>query len=223
MIVLVISPITIARSSNYADAQIQSCEQKPRLEIKCPCGASFVTYEWLNDSVLTRANKFIEKHPCAHKNDKEMGTYYPIVEHRIIGLTGTTTVFIDINDTGIEKLIGKMVHRTKPCMANRGDKSYVSEPRKLLAVTDEYLILSSDILTEEKFKIERNEWDDGNWEEWRKPKRLSATEMIGTETFLTISYGKSQYHCVACGGFLRLTPIGHYCLSCKTEWDIKEK
>lgn len=158
--------------------------------------------------------------------------YYP----RIPTMRGTTTELIvnrsengdtigyeSLRNDGIKKLIGKMVRRTKPCMANNYDRSYMSEPRKLLAVTDRYLILSSDILAEKKFEIERNEWDDGNWEEWRKPKRLSATEMIGTETFHTISYGKSQYHCVVCGGFLRLTPIDHYCLSCKTGWDVKEE
>ena len=41
-------------------------EQKPHLEIKCPCGASFVTYEWLEESLLQRIDKFLEIHPCSH-------------------------------------------------------------------------------------------------------------------------------------------------------------
>lgn len=220
MLVCMVYSVSIAEVSNHV--------QKPHLEIKCYCGANFVIYEWLDEILLARVDKFIEKHPCAHNNNKEVETYYP-VDYQVVGFTGTTivlgstTTYININDTGIKKLIGKIVHRIKPCVANNYDRSYMSEPRKLLNVTDEYLILSSDILAEGKFKIERNEWDDGNWEEWRKSERLSATEMIGSETFHIISYGKSQYHCVICGGFLRLTPTDHYCLSCKTGWDIKDE
>ena len=41
-------------------------EQKPNLELKCPCGASLVIDEFLDGSMLRRADKFIETHPCSH-------------------------------------------------------------------------------------------------------------------------------------------------------------
>lgn len=46
-------------------------EQKPHLEIKCPCGASFVTYEWINADIIKSAEKFLENHKCGHNNVKQ--------------------------------------------------------------------------------------------------------------------------------------------------------
>ena len=58
---MVAQSITIA---GYGD--IPNYEQKPHLEIRCPCGASFITYEWLEGAILRRADKFIQTHPCSH-------------------------------------------------------------------------------------------------------------------------------------------------------------
>lgn len=106
---------------------------------------------------------------------------------------------MSVRNTGIKKLIGKMVHRTKPCGI---DRSYIDEPRKLLAVTDEYLILSSDILARGQFEIVREIWDDGNWE--------AVT---------------SKYYCVRCGKKLSCSTgdFNYFCTSCKTEFNIKEE
>ena len=55
--------------SKYS-GDVTAYQQKPHLKIKCTCGASFVTYEWLTDLILKSADKFMEKHPCAHKEKK---------------------------------------------------------------------------------------------------------------------------------------------------------
>lgn len=181
--------------SSMAIADVPKYEQKPHLEIKCPCGASFVTYEWLNRSVLIRADKFIETHSCAHKDNKKRIGYYP-PEYLLIVATSTVfakgigdiTIKTRNRDTGIKKLIGKMVHRTKPC-GSVNDRSYITEPRKLLDVTDEYLILSSDILLKGKFEIDRNTWDDGNWKEWVNVNTCDLK--IGDKVRTTSEYNKN--------------------------------
>ena len=61
MIVFGISSMVIA---GYRD--VQKDEQKPHMELICPCGARFTTYEWLEGAILRRADKFMEMHPCSH-------------------------------------------------------------------------------------------------------------------------------------------------------------
>ena len=65
--ILAVMLVIMARSiaiAGYGD--VPSYEQKPHLEIKCTCGASFITYEWLKETLLQRVDKFLEIHPCSH-------------------------------------------------------------------------------------------------------------------------------------------------------------
>lgn len=136
---------------------------------------------------------------------------------------GDAIGYLRLKNTGIEKLIGKMIHRTKPCGI---DRSYIDEPRKLLGVTDEYLVLSSDILARGQFEIVREIWDDGNWEEWKeKPERLIIREMMGDEYKCFVTGSESKYNCARCGKKLARS-IGmnnYYCTVCKTGFNIKEE
>ena len=47
-------------------AQYVPQEKKPHLEIKCPCGANFALYEWVNNETPEMVSSFLEKHPCGH-------------------------------------------------------------------------------------------------------------------------------------------------------------
>ena len=69
--------------------------------------------------------------------------------------------------TQIRNLIGKKIYRTVPC---KGDKSYINDPRKLLEVKDNDLILSGWKEDEEPIKLSRSKWDDGNWIEFIETK-----------------------------------------------------
>ena len=94
MLILVVSTTGIAV---YGD--IPAYEQKPHLEIKCPCGARFVTYEWLEGAILRRADKFIETHPCSHNT--RLAT--PLLEKKqerllVRELIGTETVGFVLSD-----------------------------------------------------------------------------------------------------------------------------
>lgn len=56
-----------------------------------------------------------------------------------------------------------------------------------------------------------------------KSKRLTVNEMIGSETFHTVIYKETNYHCVRCGKSLWTNPVGWYCKQCKTGFNIKEE
>lgn len=145
-----------------------------------------------------------------------------------ITYVGTMT----ITDTGIKKLIGKMVHRTKPCVTNTSsfgsiDSRFMHEPKKLMAVTDKHLIFESTVFTGEQFEIGRDIWDDGNWEEWIvKHKRLTVIELVDNETFVAVwGESSSRYYCVKCGkklsGWMGLN--NYRCPACRAEFNIKEE
>ena len=146
--------------------------------------------------------------------------------------------------TMIKNLIGKKIHRTKPC---EGDKSYINDLRILLDVKDNDLILSGWNWSEDKetIKLSRSKWDDGNWKEYstdkfliygnvvvgtwkeeKKPERILVRELIGSEAVgLSPSRYISEYHCVECGEKIALV---YYCITiykcnkCKKYFDINK-
>ena len=160
------------------------------------------------EEILSRVDKFIETHSCAH-NTKYSKT--------IISL---------------KSLIGKKIYRTRAYGIDDYhviDKSYMDEPRRLIDITCKYIILESDITNpvEKSIKLDRDQWDDGYWEEWREAKRLLVRELVGNETAgLTLSDWTSSYHCVVCGGNLITVwnrNVTWYCSQCKKHFNIEKK
>ena len=131
----------------------------------------------------------------------------------------------------LERLIGKKIHRTRAHGINYYhvlDRSYIDEPRRLIDVTCKYIILEPDITdaTGRLLKLDRDQWDDGCWEEW-KNSRLSVRELIGTETAgFTLSAWTSSYRCVVCGEHLTTiynSETVRYCSKCKKYFNIEKR
>lgn len=142
-------------------------------------------------------------------------------------INATTTIFGEainsksLNDTGIKKLIGKMVHRTKPIKAEcRNDDSFMCDPLKLLTVSEESLTLISEY--NKLHELKRDIWDDGNWEEV-KPQRLTVREAGGEISYTLLKATSTKYSCVRCGRRLDYSfgDVNYYCTSCKTGFNIK--
>lgn len=122
--------------------------------------------------------------------------------------------------TEIEKLVGKMVHRITPLGT---DKSYIGSSRKLLDVTDKYLILTSEVSCNGLHELERATWDDGNWKE--VVKNLWTVIEITVSSSFPLTLGLADKYCVRCGGRLQyiLGNNNYYCGSCKTGFNVMEE
>lgn len=224
MLVFVISSM----ASGYGD--IPNYEQKPNLELKCPCGASLVIDEWLDDSMLRRADKFMETHPCAHDSKnvsmdrvtitptltptlKTIPVYFPpfYTGQKVWDvLRGRGTVEEVENGHGTMSIEVKLNSGLRLWYHENG--SYDDkEVRRLYPIETKSINFTLDKLFPEK-----------------KQERLLVRELIGSETVGLQCYNfvvtSNKYSCVRCGKLLGIAfgNGNYFCPNCKKYFNIEK-
>mgnify|MGYP001573201057 CR=1 FL=1 len=226
MLVIIVRSIAVA---GYGD--VPDYEQKPHLELICPCGARFTTYEWLEGAILRRADKFIEAHPCSHD------TRLP---EKVCTIIGTTSNWKEYKQTlknddnfyegqkvwdvlrgrgtveEVENGHGTMSIEVK---LNSGLRLWYhengsyddKEVRRLYPIETKSINFTLDKLFPEK-----------------KQERLLVRELIGSETVGLQCYNfvvtSNKYSCVRCGKLLGIAfgNGNYFCPNCKKYFNIEK-